>query len=179
MPPRFDAALIEAARGGDRGAILALLEATQPDIRRYARRSCSTLEDADDAVQETLWLLYRKVGALRAIGSLSGWLLAVVRRHCLRLASRALGRSRDVGLDDAESDPLHAERFATWPLDELRSDVSRAIESLPPHYREVVLLRDIEEMTVDEIGGVLSISREAVKGRLHRARSLLREYLTD
>jgi len=48
---------------------------------------------------------------------------------------------------------------------------------LPPHYREVVLLRDVEEMTVDEIGAALALTREAVKARLHRARALLREYL--
>ena len=53
----------------------------------------------------------------------------------------------------------------------------RVINSLPPHYRELVVLRDIEELTIDEIAQTLDASREAVKARLHRARALLREYL--
>lgn len=52
-----------------------------------------------------------------------------------------------------------------------------AIQSLPDHYREVVLLRDIEELSIDEIAGVLGLSRESVKARIHRARLMIREYL--
>jgi RNA polymerase sigma-70 factor (ECF subfamily) len=65
------------------------------------------------------------------------------------------------------------------PQDELRLDLSRAIQSLPENHREVVLLRDIEEMTVDEIAATLNLTRESVKGRLRRARALLREYLLN
>jgi RNA polymerase sigma factor (sigma-70 family) len=174
---RYDLALLDAARGGDHAAIVSLLAAAQPDIRRYARRSCSRADDVDDAVQETLWLLYRRVGTLRTLAALSGWLLTVVRRECLRLADRLRGRT--VEIDEALAEPATATRLAVRPLDELRIDVARAIESLPPHYREVVLLRDVEERTVDEIAAALALTREAVKGRLHRARALLREYLLD
>ena len=59
----------------------------------------------------------------------------------------------------------------------LRIDLSRAIQSLPDHYREVILLRDIEELSIDEIASVLSLTRESVKARIHRARMLIREYL--
>jgi len=62
---------------------------------------------------------------------------------------------------------------------ELRRDISRAIQSLPEHYREVVLLRDIEELSVNDIAQVLDLTREAVKARLHRARAMMREYLLD
>ena len=56
-------------------------------------------------------------------------------------------------------------------------DLSRAIQSLPEHYREVILLRDIEELSIDEIAGVLGLTRESVKARIHRARLMIREYL--
>lgn len=62
---------------------------------------------------------------------------------------------------------------------ELRRDLSRAIQSLPEHCREVVLLRDIEELSVNDIAKVLDLSREAVKARLHRARVMMREYLLE
>ena len=155
---------------GDHDALVRLLEITQPDIRRFARQQCRT-SDMDDAVQEALWLLYRRVGMLRAAGALPAWLLTVVRRACLRLARAAL--PADVQADDMADDL----RLSTRPAPDLRMDVAAAIGSLPPHYREVVLLRDVEEMSVDEIGAALALTREAVKARLHRARALLREYL--
>ena len=61
--------------------------------------------------------------------------------------------------------------------EDIRIDLSRAIQSLPEHYREVILLRDIEEMSIDEIAAVLGLTRESVKARIHRARMLIREYL--
>ena len=62
-------------------------------------------------------------------------------------------------------------------MEELRLDISSCIESLPMNYREIVLPRDIEEMTIDGICGRLSLSRESVKARLHRAGKMMREYL--
>lgn len=60
----------------------------------------------------------------------------------------------------------------------LRLDLAAALQSLPAHYCAIVLLRDVEERTIDEIGAELGLTREAVKVRLHRARVLLREYLS-
>lgn len=162
---RYDLALVSAARDGDPGAILRLLAIAQPDIRRYARRSCAA-DHVDDAVQETLIILHRRVGTLRAVSSISGWLVAVVRRECRRIERWIADRFAP------EAEP----RYETD--DAARLDVCAAIESLPPHHREVVILRDFEELTVEEIGVRLGLTREAVKGRLHRARGLLREYLS-
>jgi len=161
---RCDPLLIEAARGGDADALVSLIAAAQPDIRRYAAA------DIDDAVQETLLLLYRRLGTLRAVTSFSAWLFAVARRACLRLLRRSAGMA-DTFADDAEM------RLAHRAPEDIRIDLSRAIQSLPDHYREVILLRDIEELSIDEIAGVLGLTRESVKARIHRARLMIREYL--
>jgi RNA polymerase sigma factor (sigma-70 family) len=166
---RCDPSLIEAARGGDADALLSLIAAAQPDIRRYAARNCRAA-DIDDAVQETLLLLYRRVGTLRAVTSFSAWLFAVARRACLRLLRRSIGLA-EKPIDDVEA------RLVYLPAEELRIDLSRAIQSLPDHYREVILLRDIEELSIDEICAVLALTRESVKARIHRARLMIREYL--
>ena len=165
---RCDPLLIEAARGGDADALVSLIAIAQPDIRRYAARNCRAA-DIDDAVQETLLLLYRRVGTLRAVTSFSAWLFAVARRACLRLLRRA------AGMADASADVEG--RLAHLAPEDIRIDLSRAIQSLPDHYREVILLRDIEELSIDEIVGVLGLTRESVKGRIHRARLMIREYL--
>jgi RNA polymerase sigma factor (sigma-70 family) len=165
---RCDPTLIAAARGGDADALVSLIAAAQPDIRRYAARTCRAA-DIDDAVQETLLLLYRRVGTLRAVTSFSAWLFAVARRACLRLLRRSMGAGMPI--DDAEARLVHL------PSEDIRIDLSRAIQSLPEHYREVILLRDIEELSIDEIGAVLGLTRESVKARIHRARLMIREYL--
>ena len=171
---RYSPELLEAARSGDEGAWRLLLESAQPDVRRYAGFTCRGADDINDAVQETLWLLYRKLGTVRTFAALSGWLFTVVRRECLRLAHRAMGTSTaKLGIEVVE-DNL---RFSHRPEEELRIDLARAIGSLPDHYREIVILRDIHELAIGEISDSLGLSRESVKARLHRARLLIREYL--
>jgi RNA polymerase sigma factor (sigma-70 family) len=170
---RYPTGLIAAASGGDRDALASLLAAAQPDIRRYARRSCRSSSDAEDAVQETLFVLYRHLSGLRQAGYLSTWLFTIVQRQCLKLTRAMLGAGVD--LEVAERDGRLAERPAT----DLRIDLAGAIQSLPEHYRAVVVLRDIQELTIDEIAAALDSTREAVKARLHRARLLIREYLGD
>jgi RNA polymerase sigma-70 factor (ECF subfamily) len=163
--------LFEAARLGDPEAIARLLETAQPDIRRYARATCRSSADAEDAAQEALWILFRHVGTIRSFLAISAWLFSVVRRECLRLARKS-GLMPSIDESDTEAGLL------SRPEADLRLDVASAFEALPVHYRDVVLMRDIKEMTIDEIADALGASRQAVKARLHRARSLMREYLT-
>lgn len=169
LASRFDPGLVEAARGGDEKALVSLIAAAQPDVRRYAARNCRAA-DVDDAVQETLLLLYRRVGTLRAVTSFSAWLFAVARRACYRLLRIS------APLPDEPAQAVE-QRWAHLPPEDIRMDLSRAIQSLPDHYREVILLRDIEEFSIDEISGVLGLTRESVKARIHRARLMIREYL--
>ena len=161
--------VVQAANLGDRNALAQLLAAAQPNIRRFAQRTCRTSSDVDDAVQEALWLLTRRIGTLRAVGALWAWLFVIVTRECLRLARRVLPSA---SLDD-QADRLLAQR----PDLDLRLDLAAALQSLPEHYRTVILLRDVEERTIDEIATALGLTREATKARLHRARGLVREYL--
>lgn len=162
--------LLDAACAGDTAAVDALLRAAQPDIRRYARRSCRTTSDVEDAVQEVLWILHRRAPTLSAIRSVPGWLFVIVHRLCLKLAQAAAAPATGF-----EILPRASVRDASD--ENLRIDLARAFESLPGHYRAVLLLRDVEELTVDEIAHRLSLTRESVKARLHRARKLVREYL--
>ncbi len=167
----YDEKMLRAALEGDHESIVSLLVVAQPDLRRYAAQACRTSDDVNDAVQEAMWIVYRRIGALRAFESFSGWLFSIVRRECLRLARRFLGSM--IPLENVANE----RRFSQTPQLELSIDLAHAIESLPEHYREVVLLRDVEELTINEIAERLGRTREAVKANLHRARLLLREYL--
>ncbi len=161
--------LIHAAQIGDAAALDRLLAVCQADARRYARRHCLA-SDIDDAVQESLLVISRKVKGLKAAAAFSAWLFTVIRRECRRLERLML---RHEPLDDE----LAEHQLVGRSDDSLRIDLAHALESLPAHYLEVVLLRDFEELTIAEIAERLGEQPGAVKSRLHRARQLVREYL--
>ena len=161
--------LLEAARLGDTSALDRLLRICQPDARRYAYRHC-LMSDVDDAVQEALLIVARRLQSLRAVTAFSGWLFQIVRRECRRLERRVFR------LDPYDEEKMEA-WLATSPDETVRLDLIRALESLPEQYREVILLRDFHELTVREIAAQIRITTPATKSRLHRARQLVREYL--
>ncbi|MDB5819627.1 MAG: polymerase subunit sigma-70 [Rhizobacter sp.] len=169
---RADSDLIDAARLGDHSAIVRLLTVCQPDVKRFARRTCATAEDAEDAVQVALWQLYRKIGALRTAATLTTWLFRIVERECFRLFR---GSGRVESLDDMGDRPLQS--IAPHIPHDLKFDLARAIEHLTPPYREVLILRDVPELTAPEVAAQLGLSIEAVKSRLHRARDMVRKQL--
>lgn len=161
--------LIEAARHGELGALDRLLAGSRLELRRYAQRSC-LVSDVDDAIQEALLIASRYVTSLRHAQAWSRWMFRIVRRECHRLARATL--RVDLFADEAV-DVLVAQRSH----DELRHDVAAALQSLPPQYREVLVLRDFEGRTIGEIAAQLGCTTASVKGRLHRGRELAREYL--
>jgi len=165
------AALIEAACLGEERAIVELLDTCQPDLRRFARRTCNSAEDAEDAVQAALWLIYRRVGALRSVAAFATWIFRIVERECYRLfRRRGEGSTEDLGGEATEAQAQQV------PIN-LRIDLSRAIGRLPPPYRTVLIMRDVDELSAPEVSSELGISVDAVKSRLHRARTMLREQL--
>jgi RNA polymerase sigma factor (sigma-70 family) len=168
---RVDEAVFAAAQAGNPAALERILRELQPDIRRYARRQCHRTSAIEDVVQEALIVLYRRLGNVRDPLALAGWIFRVVTRLCM-LPVLALIRGAEELTERHE-----AEYFAQIPKDDLRIDLVRALESLPDLYREVVLLRDMEQLTIGEAADRLRITRAACKSRLHRGRALLREYL--
>jgi RNA polymerase sigma factor (sigma-70 family) len=161
-------ALIESAQLGDPVALDQLLRISQPDIRKYARRHCIA-SDVDDAVQESLLILTKQVRSLKAAAAFAGWISTIVRRECHRIARRM---SFQNSIEDiAESE------LAKQTDDAVKLDLIAALESLPAHYLEVILLRDFAELTIAEIASRLNMEIPGVKSRLHRARELVREYL--
>ncbi len=159
--------LIAAAQAGSEEALLDLLRICRPQLRRYANRQCAS-DDVEEAVQDALWLLYRRVGALRTIGAFSSWLFQIIRRECLRRARKRV--------DLAEWDEREVSAVANEGRsdEELRIDLMRAISDLPQHYREILILRDITGFSSEETASRLSIPIAAAKSRLHRARQMVR-----
>jgi RNA polymerase sigma factor (sigma-70 family) len=163
--------LVDAAKSGDHAALQELLVFSQSDARRYAYKHCHA-SDVDDAIQESLMIVSRKVKSLKSAAAFSSWLFTVIKRECRKL-SRAMFR-----FEPLEDDVLEAQ-LALRSDDSLRIDLVAALESLPVHYLEVLLLRDFEELTIAEISERVSEPVPTIKSRLHRARVLVREYLVS
>lgn len=168
---QHDPTLVNAARQGDLDAVEKLLIRCRPDLKRIAQSQCSSSVDPDDAVQESLLLIFRRIGALRTLASFPAWTFSIVRRECHRLW-RAMH----------DELPTENEKLPTMVyIDhfELRSDLAAAIQSLPEKYREAIILRDFEEFSISEIADQLLLTRAAVKSRIHRGRQMVQEYLQD
>lgn len=170
MLNKIELNLVESARNGDEESIIALLEKCQPDLHRFSRKMCSTTEDAEEAVQVALWVLYRRIGALRTVATLSSWLFRIVERECYRI----FRKKKDTNSLD---EPQVIEPSSPEAQIDLQIDLSKAIVSLPSTYRTVLILRDINELTAPEVADKLGLSLEAVKSRLHRARNIVRKRL--
>ncbi len=168
-------ALVEAARAGDRAAIEQLLVRYQPDVRRFARHVCQTSEDADDAVQHTLVQFSRQMGTAHAVARWTSWLFTVVKHECMRLIARA----RRTGPLEEADDAVLLERALTGRADaELSLALQQAFGRLDAELRQVVFLRDVEQLSGPEVAAELGITVEAMKSRLHRGRTVLRRELS-
>ncbi len=167
-----DAPLIDAARDGDRGAIVKLLERYRDSVFRFGMRMCQSDADAEDVVQETLLTAAQKIDTFRGEASFSSWLYAIARSGC--------SRRRRTTRREAPVDPDVVVDFSAQPEEavsqrHLGAILERALFSLEPAYREVLLLRDVEGLTTPETAAAMSLTEAAVKSRLHRARDMLRQ----
>ncbi|RKE22375.1 RNA polymerase sigma factor [Streptomyces sp. TLI_171] len=165
--------VIVAARGGDTESLAVLVEGAHPNVRRFAYSLCASPEDAEDAAQEALIILYRKVGMLRASGALASWLFRIVRNECLRRARPA--RAVAAGPEDFAGAVDSAEEEALRRLDTER--VSAAIAALPADQRRVLIMRDLQGLGGRAVAEALGLSTAAMKSRLHRARAAVRAEL--
>lgn len=170
--------LLDAARAGDHAALNQLIASHRHGVYRFGLQVCRTTEDAEDAVQETLWAATRAIRSFRGTAtSIASWLFTIVRRECLRLID---GHRRAAsGLDGRED---HLPGDLVDPEDAIAMQrrtelLAEALAGLDPIHREVVLLRDIQEMSAPEAAAQLGISVDALKSRLHRARANLRDHV--
>jgi RNA polymerase sigma factor (sigma-70 family) len=165
--------LVAAAVGGDSESIATLVSGSYPHVRRFAYTLCATQEDAEDAAQEALIVLYRKIGTLRASGALAAWMFRIVRHECLRRA-RLIRRPPEpapaLSVPSAEDDVL--QRFEA-------ERIAAAIAALPPDHRQVLIMRDVQGYSGRMVADVLGLSIAAMKSRLHRARAAVRDHLPD
>jgi RNA polymerase sigma-70 factor (ECF subfamily) len=163
-------------------------ELIRPYERAVYMTAISILRDAaeaEDAAQEAMLKAYRGLKSFRGDAKFSTWLTSIAlneARSRLRKTARVRVESLDTTDQDQDFTPFLVADWREIPSEtlereELAKHIEQAIDNLPPSYREVFLLRDKEEMSMEEIAQVLGVKANLVKVRLFRARMLLQKQL--
>lgn len=179
-----EAALLAALRAGDERAFELLVRTFGGRLLAVARRLVRDEEDARDVVQTAYLNAFRSLPDFAGGSQLATWLHRIVVNVALmklRTRRRKPEESIDALLPAFLDDGHHVERYRDWaaPADvllerrETRATVRHCIDRLPDQYRSVLVLRDIEELSTQEVAELLSMTPTAVKVRLHRARQAL------
>lgn len=168
---------------GDAGAFERFVEFFRTRIFQYSWLMCGQRDDAEEVAQDTLLKVFENFDQLREPGHVRAWVFRIARNECLMKRRRSI-------FAPAEEVPVEVAMTTGWePADdselpdalaergEVRRAIENAIRALPPLYRAVVLLRDVEELTTEQTAEILDVSTDVVKQRLHRARVAMREQL--
>lgn len=175
--------LIARCLAGDREAQEALLRRYQQMVYRIAYNMLGNPEDALDACQDSLVAMLRSLPRFRGESSLSTWVYRVAVNTCIMKHRSLRTRTRvvvDIPLDEAQSAIQAPQPEAVAASREAQAAVREHIASLPPEFRAVVVLREMEGLSYEEIADALQVPLGTVQSRLSRGRRLLRErFLAD
>lgn len=183
-----DKAAIDRVLGGDYNAFEELVEKYQGRIYRHLRKMVKDSEQAADLLQETFLNAYKGLKGFTGSSSFSTWLFRIATNAALMYLRKH--RPDTVEYDDQiETHSEHtlipaSPEFVRTPLEILlskegRSKIEEAIDGLPILYRTVIVLRDVEGFSMEEVAKVMDSSVAAVKSRLHRARNAVRQELSS
>ncbi|MEW6110759.1 MAG: sigma-70 family RNA polymerase sigma factor [Thermodesulfobacteriota bacterium] len=186
MKTNDDSATIAKVLDGDYNAFEALVEKYQARIYRHLRKMVKDAHLAEDLLQETFLNAYKGLAGFSGTSSFSTWLFRIATNTALMSLRKQ--RPESVEYDDAIKNDLYYSRmsasreFIQTPAEimlsaEGRQKIEEAIESLPVLYRTVLVLRDVEGFSLEEVSQIVDSSVAAVKSRLHRARNAVREQL--
>jgi RNA polymerase sigma-70 factor (ECF subfamily) len=188
IAPGFDESpLVARAKAGDTEAFSELVSHYERRVFRMAKQITQNDDDAEDVLQETFLKAYTHLDNFQGNSKFYTWLVRIaVNEALMKLRKRRSDRTvpLDEPIDTGEDEMVR--EIAVWDenpeetysREELADILDQAIQSLKPAYRTVFLLRDIEELSIEETAEALKLSISAVKSRLLRARLQLREKLT-
>ena len=173
-----DLELVARAREGDHSAFHRLVDRHAQSLFALAVSLGGNAADAEDLVQETFAGAYRGLGTFEGRASVKTWLTRILIRQLARHLSRV--RRRKAVFRPLEATPEDALGDASpVAAADARMDVTAAIRSLGPEHREVIVLREIQGLSYEEMAEILEVPRGTVESRLFRARRELQERLKE
>lgn len=183
-PPSEEARLVAALKRGDEAAFGQFVQLHQNRVFGLCLRMLGNPEEAEDLAQEVFLTVFKAIGSFRAESRLSTWLYRITRNHCLNrikfLKRRAHERKQP--LEDTRQADLagqHIDRPVAGRVDrpdrlvegrQMEAIIQAQIDLLSPEHKELIILRDLEHLSYDEIQEITGLAQGTVKSRLHRAR---------
>lgn len=187
VEPHPDIALVERSKAGDTAAFEVLVRQYDRQIYRTALHITQNREDAEDITQDVFFKAFQKLEQFQGNSKFSTWLVRIaVNESLMRLRRRKTSRTVSMDQDVETEEGAIPRDFAEWrpnpeqifSQSELGDILRKTIAGLPPGFRTVFTLRDIESLSTEETAEALGLSIPAVKSRLLRARLQLRERLS-
>ncbi len=183
----LERSLLRRLRDRDERAFRELIEAHRDRVFNITFRMLGNRHEAEDVAQEVFITVFKTIDTFREEAKFSTWLYRVTVNHCknrIKYLSRRHDQSRDE-LDDAHSEGVNGAPQAPPPsapdraLEGVQMEklLQEAIAKLDEEHREVVVLRDVEDLSIEEICEITGLPSGTVKSRLHRARNELRKKL--
>jgi RNA polymerase sigma-70 factor (ECF subfamily) len=186
-------AILDGLRAGDPGALETLMDSFAPRVYRLAHAITRSASDAEEVVQDVFMTILRKADRFEGRSAVWTWIYRITTNAALN-KRRSRRTEAEVPIDDhlptytadghrAGERAFLVSDWSATPESELlsgerRARLEAALDALPPHYRAVLVLRDVEELSNEQVAAAMGESTSAVKARLHRARMALREDLT-
>ncbi len=175
--------LVRAAAKGDEEAFAQLVRLHEDKVYHLALRMCGNPEDATDVAQEAFLAAWRGLPNFRGEAGFATWLYRLTSNAAIDHLRRAKKQRGDVSLDDEEN---HVDTPDTAPSpqeaaegSELRHAVAEGLKQLGEDHRKVLVLREVQQLSYEEIAGALEVDLGTVKSRLSRARNSLRKILLE
>ena len=174
---------INAARAGDQDAFAEVIQLYEKRVLALTQRMCKNPEDAAEAAQEAFFAAWQGLKRFRGESSFSTWLYRLASNACVDLLRREGRRQAAASLDDED---LNLDMPASLPSPqeeaerrELREQIEKGLQTLPPEYRAVLVLREIHQLHYEEIAEALGVDVGTVKSRISRGRKRLRGFLLE
>jgi RNA polymerase sigma-70 factor (ECF subfamily) len=182
--------LARALIDGQVDAFDEFVEMFRTRIFQYSYLMCGQREDAEEVAQDTLLKVFENLNTLREPERIRSWVFRIAKNECLMKRRRSIfAPEHELSLEkylDGDGDTTRHQIAdgGILPYDEVLQNqmntvLNRAIKALPPNYRSVILLRDMEELSTEETAEILDVSTDVVKQRLHRGRLILKKLFDE
>jgi RNA polymerase sigma-70 factor (ECF subfamily) len=185
-PIRSEAEIIAAILAGETQLYHELIRPHERSVYMMALSYMKNEADAEDVAQEAFIKAFRNLSTFRGDAKFSTWLISITLNEARnRLRRQSVVRMQSLDEPPDENSTISPALLRDWreipseavEREEVRTLIKKAVESLPEIYRQVFLLRDVEELNINETAETLSITISNVKVRLHRARMMLQKQL--
>eukprot|EP00767_Chilomastix_cuspidata_P007847 gnl/Chilomastix_cuspidata/8709.p1 GENE.gnl/Chilomastix_cuspidata/8709~~gnl/Chilomastix_cuspidata/8709.p1 ORF type:complete len:204 (-),score=5.54 gnl/Chilomastix_cuspidata/8709:33-644(-) len=182
-----DTDLILRIKNGETDLFEDLLQRYETRIYNFGLRMCKDRPDAEDLVQETFINIFRYLKDFRMESKFKNWAYKIAASVCMKIKRKNNVPEKDISLEEIipDTEKEISGKIPPWvnqPVEalmnkEMSKEIKKEIDNLPPNYRIILVLRDMEGFSTKEVSDIVNISESNVKVRLHRARSFVREGL--